>query len=94
MEPNIASPTNTFWSRLLANTIYNPRREMGFNYKSLGPYALASLKEDIQRCVNMDEDILTQIMEPEEIFSALESADTFGKVLRVVEQMLGLNNVA
>jgi hypothetical protein len=42
----------------------------------------------------MDDDILTQFMEPEEISSALESADTFGKVLRVVEEMLGLNNVA
>jgi hypothetical protein len=94
MEPNIATVTRRFWSRLLANTVYNPTREMEFNYNSSGSYALASLKEDIQRCVNMDDDILTQFMEPQEIVSALEPADTFDKVLRVVKEMLGLNNVA
>jgi len=94
MEPNIATVTSRFWSRLLANTVYNPTREMQFNYNSSGPYALASLKEDIQRCVNMDDDILTQFMELEEIVSALKPADTFDKVLRVVKEMLGLNNVA
>jgi hypothetical protein len=71
---------------LLAKTIYNPKLDATLEWRKIGNYNIAELKEAINRCVDKDDDIITQFAEGETIKEAVNSSDSFTKITKVLKK--------
>jgi hypothetical protein len=67
------------WSRLLANTVYNPVREVPLQWNHSGSYEIDELRTVILEAVAHDDDILTQFVERGDLSSRLEQATSFAE---------------
>jgi hypothetical protein len=74
-------------SRVLAATIYNPRRSVPVQYRRTGDYELPELKTCIQQAVDADDDVLTQFMDAADITEQLRKADSFNAVAGLLRRM-------
>jgi len=77
---------NDFITRLLTNTIYNPKLKVTLEWRKIGNYNIAELKEAINRCVDKDDDIVTQFAEGETIKEAVNSSDSFIEITKVLKK--------
>ena len=73
-------------SELLANTFYNPRLVVRYEYRSSGAYELETLKRALMEAVDKDDDILTQFHESGEIKAQLNLARSFDDVVEVLHK--------
>ena len=71
---------NTFITRLLANTFYNPQVDVQYNWDKIGQYSLAELQSDLNVCIDKDDDLLTQFVEGDILKKAINRADTIEEI--------------
>ena len=77
---------NTFLTRLLAKTIYNPQLDATVNWSRLGTYSLEELKDEIYACIDADDDILTQFEEGDHIKSVIDNCIDFQAIIRQLKK--------
>lgn len=70
-----------FWTRLLAQTVYNPRFQVKITWKEAQPYTLDDLKLILKRKTEEDDDILTQFTEADQLKGIIEGCKTFEELL-------------
>ena len=68
---------DNLWTRLAANTFYNPMVQAQLIWTKVDRYTMAELRETLKECVNKDDDLLTQFMEPAELKSEIDKAQNF-----------------
>lgn len=68
---------DAWWTRLLANTVYNPRFEAELNWKASGGYSFNDLQRLICTMVDKDDDLLTQSIEADRLKSIVQGCRTF-----------------
>lgn len=68
---------DNLWTRLAANTFYNPIVQAQLIWTKLDRYSMTELKEMLKECVNKDDDLLTQYMAPDELKSEIDKAQNF-----------------
>jgi hypothetical protein len=71
---------DTWWMRLLANTIYNPRFEAELGWELAGQYALAELQDQVCLLVERDDDRLAQFTGADAIKKAVHGCQSFGEL--------------
>ncbi len=64
-------------TKILAYTIYNPIIQVTPNWTESGKYSLEELKSSICTCIDRDDDILTQFVEPERLKKIINDSDSF-----------------
>jgi hypothetical protein len=79
---------NTFLTRILAKTFYNPLLDAKVVWTKADTYQIAELKEKLKICVDKDDDIITQFEEPDVIKSAISNAATFAEILKVLNKYI------
>jgi hypothetical protein len=72
-------------SRVLANTIYNPRLNVRYEYRSNGRYALSDLQQALGDALDKDDDILTQFHHSDDLKRRLSLAQSFDDVVDVLD---------
>jgi hypothetical protein len=83
---------NTFINRLLAQTIFFSRVfDSEITWTKIGTYELDELKEKINRCVEKDDDIITQFEEADVIKSAVNNSPSFDKLVSVLKKYVSVD---
>ena len=77
----------SWWSVLLANTVYNPRVSVTVEWRQPSDYRLDQLKEAYSKAVDQDDDILTQFVEASELKKKIAEARTFDSLVEVYRWM-------
>jgi len=77
----------TWWTLLLANTVYNPRITVTVLWREPKGYALGELKRAYSKAVDKDDDILTQFVEVEELKKKISEAQSFAALAEVYRWM-------
>jgi hypothetical protein len=77
---------NTWLTRLLAHTVYNPLHKVTIKWIDHGSYNLYDLKEEINHCVDTDDDIITQFEEAEVIKAAIDRAISFDQLILALKK--------
>jgi len=78
---------DTWWMRLLANTIYNPRFEAELQWTPAGHYTFAELQDQVCSVVDRDDDVLTQFTGAEEIKKAVHECQSFEELTGTLRKM-------
>jgi len=73
-------------SKLLANTVYNPRLTVRYEYVSRGPDDLPELRQAVTDAIDKDDDILTQFHEADGLKQQLALARSFDEVVAVLNR--------
>jgi len=73
----------SWWTLLLANTVYNPRVTVTVLWREPKAYALDDLKFAYLKAVDRDDDILTQFVEAEELTLKISRAQSFAELTAV-----------
>lgn len=76
-------------SVFLANTIYNPRREVTVEHLQAGSYEIDDLKSSILKWLGQDDDILTQFLDAQGIEKLLAPVQTFDDLVLAVRAING-----
>jgi hypothetical protein len=76
-------------SVLLANTVYNPRREVTVEHVETGSYEIDDLKSSIMKWLGQDDDILTQFLNANGIEKLLAPVQTFDDLVLAVRAING-----
>lgn len=71
-------------SRLLANTIYNPKIQVTSSWKILKEYDLQELKNLIVNFIKEDEDIYTQFVKAKVLIKYVSDAKTFDEIYKIL----------
>lgn len=79
---------NTWLTRLLAHTVYNPLYNVSVKWTDHGNYDLYGLKEEINRCVDADDDVITQFAEDEVIKEAVNNAVSFSQLVTLLKKYI------
>ena len=79
---------NTWLSRLLAETIYNPTIPVKFEWTAIGRYQLEELKGAICERLEKDDDVLTQFVEAKVIAGALDKTTSFEQIIGVLDKYI------
>ena len=79
-------PVN-IWTKILAQ-IYNPRFQVELQWKQEGSFTLTELQERLCKCVDTNEDILTQFMEADKLKTLIRETKTFEHLFN---RMKGMN---
>lgn len=77
----------TWWTLLLANTVYNPRITVTLVWREPKTYALEELKLVYSKAVDKDDDILTQFVEARELKKKISEAESFVNLVEVYRWM-------
>lgn len=77
---------NTFLTRLLSKVFYNPIFDAKVIWTFRGNYELDYLKSKIIKCIDKDDDVLTQFTEPEVIKSSIESSSSFQELIKLLNK--------
>ena len=75
----VSSPDvrDTWMTRLLARTIYNPIVPVEVKWVSLGSYTIQELVHAIHEQIDKDDDILTQFVDADTIKAGIDAARSF-----------------
>jgi len=82
------------FSKILANTVYNPRFVAAFNYRAVGAYGLADLKGAVSAAIRADDDVLTQFHSEEELLDRLARVSTFDDMVGFVRYIQAPDDAA
>ena len=77
---------DNFWTRLLANTFYNPVVNVIPEWTILGKYDNEELKGIIINFVDKDDDILTQFVEAETLKVEINKCTSFEEICAVLNE--------
>ena len=77
---------NSWLTKLLARTVYNPILNAEVIWTFNGTYQLFELKAKLKNCVDKDDDIITQFEEADIIKSAIGKAENFNEILEVLNK--------
>jgi hypothetical protein len=72
---NAPYPVN-IWTKILSQ-IYNPWFTIEFTWRGEGNYNFSELQEKLRKCVDMDDDIMTQFMEADDVKALIKEAQSF-----------------
>jgi hypothetical protein len=90
VNPNIK---DSFKTRFLANTFYNPTIKVELEWRHLEKYRLNDLINHILKCVDQDDDIITQFEEAETIKNNLEKSQTYEEIIQTLKKLVFKNNL-
>lgn len=79
-------PRVRWLAALLAETIYNPRVEYHSSWHFERSYPFSELREAICLCIEIDDETLTQWIEPDTLTRRIRDADSFDQVLAVLKR--------
>lgn len=77
----------SWWTVLLANTVYNPWTMVTVLWGEPKTYALEELKQAYLKAVDRDDDILTQFVEAAELKKRISDAQSFDQLVEVSKWM-------
>ncbi len=77
---------NTWLTRVLAKTFYNPSHNARVIWELNGPYEINELKNQLNNCVDKDDDIITQFEEADIIKSAINTCSSFDEIIQVLNK--------
>ena len=77
----------TWWTLLLANTVYNPRISVTMLWRDPKAYELHELKRAYLQAVDKDDDILTQFVDAEELQKRTSATQSFQDLVDVYKWM-------
>ena len=77
----------SWWTVLLAHTVYNPWITITLLWKEPTSYDLDELKRAYAKAVDSDDDILTQFVEAVELQHKISAAQTFADLVAVYQWM-------
>ena len=77
----------SWWTKLLANTVYNPWVTVTVVWQEPKPYEIEELKSVYTAAVDKDDDILTQFVDANELKSRIDQADTFDELVETYRWM-------
>jgi hypothetical protein len=77
----------SWWTTLLANTVYNPRISVTLLWSEPERYSMDELKRAYLRAVDQDDDILTQFVGPTDLKSRISAACSFDELVEVYRWM-------
>lgn len=86
VSPDSFPYIDSWWRRLLANTIYNPRFGAELCWESTGSYSFSDLQALICSLVDKDDDILTQFVERDVLKTAINGCKTFEELIRKLKR--------
>ncbi|WP_117880490.1 hypothetical protein [Aureibaculum luteum] len=79
---------DTFITRFLAKTVYNPIVDIKIDYNLLEKYTQQELKEEIYQCVDSDDDILTQFVESDFLKKQISESNSFESILEKLDKYI------
>lgn len=79
---------NTFFTKILAYTFYNPIVDVSLHWRKLNQYPLEELKTVIYKCIDDDDDILTQFAEPDFLKERIRGSGTFEDIFNVLSKYI------
>ena len=71
-------------TKLLANTFYNPTIKVERTWSKIGRYELSELIEKINRCIDLDDDVLTQFIEASKLKAKVSKSDSFERLVELL----------
>lgn len=74
----------SFLKKLLAKTFYNPLIKVERTWIKIGPYALPELIEKVNRCIDLDDDVLTQFIDASELKTKVSQSETFNGLVKIL----------
>jgi hypothetical protein len=77
----------SWWTVLLANTVYNPWTTVTVLWEEPKTFALEELKQVYSKAVDRDDDILTQFVEAGELKKRISGAQSFEQLIEVYKWM-------
>lgn len=77
---------NTWLTKVLAMTFYNPTYDAKVIWKLHGSYEINYLKNQLNNCIDKDDDIITQFEEAGIIKEAIDKASSFDDILIVLNK--------
>jgi len=77
---------NTFVTRLLANTFYNPEVDVRYKWDKIGQYELPEVRSSLSVYIDEDDDLLTQFVEGEYLKEAINNCGTFEDVYQTLNK--------
>lgn len=78
-------PVN-IWTRMLC-LVYNPLFAVELGWTRAGTFTLAELQDELCRCVEADDDILTQFMAPEKLKALIRETGDFTHLFKRMKKM-------
>lgn len=78
-------PVN-IWTKILSQ-LYNPYIDIQLEWKQEGTYALTDLQDELCKCVDKDDDILTQFMAAEKLKGLIREANSFEHLFNRLKKM-------
>ena len=76
--------TDSFLTRLLAYTIYNPTVAVIPKWKLISEFELNEIKLELIKCVDDDDDILTQFIDSDQIKNHINTAESFEIIYNIL----------
>ena len=76
-----------FWTKFLANTVYNPRITVSITWGEPKSYNFQELQDIYSKAVDKDDDILTQFVEANELKQRIASAKSFQELVEIYNWM-------
>jgi hypothetical protein len=80
-QPNFPK---TWWRILLAHTFYNPYIQVEAEWQIVGEYDFNDLKMLCIQCIENDDDVLTQYVEPDYLITKIVTAKSFEELVIVL----------
>jgi hypothetical protein len=72
------------WNTILAHTVYNPIIDVEVRWEAVGHYQFCELKAVVAKCIEKDDDILTQYVEKEFLLEKLKQRANFGELIAML----------
>lgn len=69
--------TDNFMTRFLANTFYNPTVDVIPKWKMISEFEIDEIKNELIKCIEKDDDILTQFVDAKKIKNLINEANSF-----------------
>jgi hypothetical protein len=79
---------NTLLTRILAKTFYNPLLDATVLWTSHGTYKIEELKIKFKKCVDEDDDIITQFEEGSVIKTEIDNSQTFDDLIKILNKYI------
>ena len=87
VAPDSFSNRDAWWTRLLANTVYNPRFDAQLRWEASGRYTFEDLQKLICSLVDKDDDLLTQFVDGDRLKSTVRACKTFDELIQKLKSM-------
>jgi hypothetical protein len=78
---------DTWWTRMLANTVYNPRFEVELRWRTAGSYLFEDLQTSICALIDKDDDLLTQFISADRLKRVVKGCKTLDELVAMLKSM-------